>query len=292
MKTMCEQDHQHSTEQAEKEYEGQSKEQGNQQAQQNQASSSLDGIHSEGSKEFVQPRRLHPAGMFFAFIKVIKETILGLGIGTIAIFKQSPKYALIFIGVFGLFSVANSIVSWFRYTYRVEDGELRIEQGIIKRKKRYISINRIHKIDITSNVIHRIFRLGKVQIDTASSGAGAEVSLSAVKIEDAQLLRRVLKKEKQAASGAESDTSIHSGKEPVYPKRKITWTRLFIAGTTSGSVGVILVAMLFLFSQTGEFIPESIYDQTFQWIIQLSIVFIVFFGIVAVLFLWLAGIAG
>src|SRR5699024_4892821 len=275
MKTMCEQDHQHSTEQAEKEYEGQSKEQGNQQAQQNQASSSLDGIHSEGSKEFVQPRRLHPAGMFFAFIKVIKETILGLGIGSIAIFKQSPKYGLIFIGVFGLFTVVNSILSWFRYTYRVEDGELRIEQGIIKRKKRYISLNRIHKIDITSNVIHRLFKLGKVQIDTASSGAGAEVSLSAVKTADAQLLRQVLKKGKQSGNGVASDFITDHVEETTNPTRKITWKRLFIAGSTSGSVGVILLAMLFLFSQTGEFIPESAYDQTFQWIIQLSIVLIV-----------------
>src|SRR5699024_5598829 len=186
----------------------------------------------------------------FAFIKVIKETILGLGIGSIAIFKQSPKYGLIFIGVFGLFTVVNSILSWFRYTYRVEDGELRIEQGIIKRKKRFISLNRIHKIDITANVIHRIFKLGKVQIDTASSGAGAEVSLSAVKIADAQLLRQVLKKAKQSKTEEETDSSIDSAEETINPKRKITWKRLFIAGSTSGSVGVILLAMLFLFSQT------------------------------------------
>src|SRR5699024_8333050 len=109
-------------------------------------------------------------------------------------------------------------------------------------------------------------------IDTASSGAGAEVSLSAVKIADAQLLRQVLKKAKQSKTEEETDSSIDSAEETINPKRKITWKRLFIAGSTSGSVGVILLAMLFLFSQTGEFIPESVYDQTFQWIIQLSIV--------------------
>src|SRR5699024_3054092 len=99
----------------------------------------------------LSPRRLHPAGMFFSFLKVVKDTILGFGVGAIAIFRQSPTYALLFIGVFVLFIIVFSILSWFRYTYRVEEKELRIEQGILIRKKRYISINRIHKIDVSAN---------------------------------------------------------------------------------------------------------------------------------------------
>src|SRR5699024_3740751 len=82
------------------------------------------------------------------------------------------------------------------FTYRVGDNELRIEQGIFIRKKRYISINRIHKIDVTADVFHGLFKLVKVQIDTAGSGDGAEVDLSAIQLTKAAKLRRALQKGK------------------------------------------------------------------------------------------------
>lgn len=246
----------------------------------------------EDSSIFLEPRRLHPAGMFFSFIKIVKDTILGLGVGTIAIFKQSPTYGLLFIGVFVIFLIVNSILSWLRYTYRIEEGELRIEQGIIIRKKRYISLNRIHKIDLTANVIHRIFKLVKVQIDTASSGGGAEVSLSAIKTEDAHNLRRELKREKYQEQKIQHDTESEKKESTPYPTKKINWKRLFIAGSTSGSAGVILLAMLFLFSQTEAFIPEDVYSKAFQWIIQLSIVFMIVFGVFALILVYIFGIAG
>lgn len=237
---------------------------------------------------FLEPRRLHPAGMFFSLMKFIKDTIFGIGVGTIALVRQSPKLALYFILLFILLLLVNSIVSWFRYTYRVEEGELRIEQGIFVRKKRYISLNRIHKIDLSANVIHRIFHLTKVQIDTASSGGGAEVSLSAVRAKDAQELRRVLKESGQKSGATATEAENH----PEYPRQKISWKRLFFAGTTSGSAGVILLAFVVLFTQLEEFIPETVYSQAFQWLIQLSMVLIVGLIVMILLVIWAAGIAG
>lgn len=45
--------------------------------------------------DMTTPRRLHPAAMFFNFIKLIKDTILGLGIGLIVTFQN-----LFFISLF------------------------------------------------------------------------------------------------------------------------------------------------------------------------------------------------
>lgn len=239
-------------------------------------------------RELLKPRRLHPAGMFFSLVKFVKETIFGLGVGVIALVRQSPKLALYFMLAFILLLLVNSVVSWFRYTYRVEDGELRIEQGIFIRKKRYISLNRIHKIDLTANVVHRLFNLTKVQIDTASSGGGAEVSLSAVLVSDAHDLRRVLKE-----SGQDPEAPAAQMEEkPNYPQRKISWKSLFFAGTTSGSAGFILLAFIVIFSQLEEFIPETVYSEAFQWLIQLSMVLVIGLIISILLGIWAVGIAG
>lgn len=233
-----------------------------------------------------KPRRLHPAAMYFNLIKVMKETIFGLGIGLIFTLKESLFYFVIFVSIFLLLLIVSSVLSWLRFTYRVEENELRIEQGVFIRKKRYISINRIHKIDLTADVVHRLFKLTKVQIDTASSGDGAEVMLSAVTIADGARLRQALQ------SGKKSTKMEKNQEDTKNPTKKITWKRLFIAGTTSGSVGFILIAMLAGFSQIEDLIPRKIYNSTFVWITSLGIVFIIGFIIVGLFVLWLLGIAG
>lgn len=143
--------------------------------------------------EIAKPQRLNPAAIYFNLIKVIKETIFGIGAGFIVTIKQSLFYSLMFLLAFLVIIILTSFLSWLRFTYRVEDNELRIEQGIFIRKKRYVPINRIHKIDFTANVIHRIFKLVNIQIDTAGTG-GAEVSLSAVTTSKGEQLRKALKK--------------------------------------------------------------------------------------------------
>src|SRR5699024_6866961 len=153
--------------------------------EQNTMESSAEGI-------YIPPKRLNPTDTVFQFFKTIKETILGIGVGAFAIIRQSPTYGLLFIGLILLLLLVFSFFSWMRYTYRVEEGELRIEKGIFIRKKSYISINRIHEIDFTANVLHRVLKLVQVSVDTAAGGAG-EV-LSAVTVRDAEKLRKALKK--------------------------------------------------------------------------------------------------
>src|SRR5699024_4929612 len=183
--------------------------------------------------------------------------------------------------------IISSVLSWVRFTYRVEDNELRIEQGIFVRRKRYISINRIHKIDLTANVVHRIFKLVKVQIDTASSGGGAEVDLSAVTVAEGERRRRALKKSKEQVALETEEVE-----EIAYPQQRISWKRLFIAGTTSGGVGIILAAVLAGFSQIEQLIPQEMYNATFTWIVGLGIMLVVRFVLAALVIIWIVGIAG
>lgn len=234
----------------------------------------------------MHPTRLHPASIFFEFTFVIKETIFGFGIGLILTLKESLFLFLIFTSVFLTLLIIYSVLSWFRFTYHVENNELRIEQGVFIRKKRYISIHRIHKIDITANIVHRLFKLVKVQIDTASNSDGAEVYLSAVKLSEADLLRKALKKRTHV-------TQIEECQQDSSPIReKITWRRLFIAGSTSGSAGVIIIAVLTVFTQIEEMIPKKVFNEAYHWLSELGMFFLIILIIFLLFLLWLFGIAG
>lgn len=235
-------------------------------------------------EKFQKPHRLHPASIIFSFAKLIKESILGLGIGLIFTLRESMVYFTIFLSLFLLVSILFSVLSWLRFTYYVEGDELRIEQGIFIRKKRYISKNRIHKIDLTANVVHRLFKLVHVQIDTASSSDNAEVNLSAIRTSDANQLRSILQ---QRERKEETESELEE-----VTRKQISWKRLFIAGSTSGSAGFIVFALLTLFSQIEQLIPSNIYDTAYDWVVNMSIVIIIVTIIIALFLLWVIGIAG
>ena len=231
-------------------------------------------------------QRLHPVAIIFNFITFIRHSIFALIAGYLA-FKggQSQFYFLLGAFLFLILFLIGSLLTWWRFTYKVAGDEIRIEQGVFVRKKRYISKNRIQSIDLTANVLHRIFGLVKVQIETASSGGGAEASLSAVSIREGERIRSELKS--LASKGVSTETE--KLQEPI---QKISFGRLFLAGTTSGSIGVILALVVFASQELEQFIPDTVYENTITWLIGLSILFIVGLIIVILILLWLLGIAG
>lgn len=235
-------------------------------------------------EKFNKPHRLHPVSIIVDYTKIIKETIFGFGIGLIITLKESFFYFILFAVLFLLVLLIYSVLSWLRFTYYVKGDELRIEQGVFIRKKRYISKHRIHKIDITANVVHRIFRLVKLQIDTASNSGGAEVYLSAISVSDAEQLRTILQKEKMVSEENE--------KEMAVIEQKVSWRRLFIAGSTSGSAGFIILAVLTIFSQIEELIPRNAFNQAYEWFVSLGYLFFILLFILILFLLWLLGIAG
>src|SRR5690625_1236802 len=129
-------------------------------------------------KMMSNPRRLHPAAVFFNLVKSLREMIFLFILGFITFREQGFLYFIMAALFIILLMILFHALAWYRFTYRVEENELRIEYGIFIRRKRYISKNRIQSIDLTSGVIHRIFKLVKVQIETAGSNTDAEGSLS------------------------------------------------------------------------------------------------------------------
>src|SRR5690625_7410490 len=128
-----------------------------------------------------------------------------------------------------------------------------------------------------------MLKLVRVDIETASSGSNAEALLSAVKASEGEQLREELR----------TKTTIYEETEVmgrVNPRYKISFKRLFLAGSTSGSIGVILAIGLFAFSELEQFVPQQFYDNANAWLIGLSIVMILIILLFFLLFLLLFGV--
>jgi len=233
-------------------------------------------------------RRLHPAAIFFNLTKSLRDMIFLFVLGFITFREQGFLYFLMVALVIVLLMIIFQTIAWYRFTYRVEENELRIEYGIFIRRKRYISKNRIQSIDLTAGVIHRIFKLVKVKIETAGSGTDAEGSLGAVTLEEGERLRNELKL-KQKLAEAETETESEEKAEPSFT---ISFKRLFLAGSTSSSIGIILAFFVVAFSEMEQFIPDEVYSSALDWVVGLSLLFMAAFVIFILIVLWLLGIAG
>jgi|UPI000696EA18 putative membrane protein len=227
-----------------------------------------------------EPRRLHPIAAFIQIIKTVRELIFPLAL--IFIFGGeeegkfvSLKYAAFVIAL--LWTLLSGVLSWYRYTYRIEGGELRIEYGIFVRKRRYIPRERIQTIHVSAGIIQRLFGLVKLQIETAGGGLEAEGVLTAITKAEAERIKSAL---------LVDDWQI----DDVSLSYEATMKELVIAASTSGSIGVVLSAAGAFFSQFDELIPYELFFQKFQQFAHLDILIISFIAIFAIFAAWLISI--
>lgn len=132
------------------------------------------------------------------------------------------------------------IASWYRFQFRVIQGELQIKKGIFVRKKIYMANERIQVIDITEGIVQRIFGLVKVEVKTA--GGGTETAtINAITMEEAELLKKELKTKVVHYNG-EIDSEVEQTshvEEEYLDEWKISTKELVMAAFTSGNFGLI-----------------------------------------------------
>lgn len=234
-----------------------------------------------------EQKRLHPATVIFNLVTGIKDSFFLFVVAFVSLLNLNIFYAILAVIVLIVLLVFASYISWKRFTYRVEGDELKLEYGVFIRKKRYISKNRIQSIDLTQNILHRIFKLVKVEIETAGTGKDAEASLNTVTLVEGERLRSELK------STVTNITLDEEGEEEIiHSSETITRKRLILAGATSGTIGVLLAIAGAGFSEIGRLVPDDFYNTAYTWVVGLGIVIIALFALGGIILLWLLGIVG
>lgn len=229
-------------------------------------------------------RRLHPAAIVLSIFKNLKDLVFPLIIlffignsdtnGLLVIIKLAGLSAIL-LGI-----VIRGILAWYRFTYSIENGVLLIESGVFIRKKRYIPSERIQTIDVKAGLIHRLFHLVALQIETASGGSEAEAELSTISVQEAEEIKRLLTEKKVR----HPDVSLDENNKII---TTISQQELFVHASTSGGIGVILSAIVAFISQFDELIPyESLYHK-FEATFQINVMFFIILGMIGLILAWL-----
>lgn len=205
-------------------------------------------------------QRQHPVAAVSKTLREIRQNIISILV-TLFVGASSeaiPFHLLVYIGVPLLFVFG--VLSWFRFQYKIEDGELHIKSGIFVRKNLFLTKDRVQVIDISSGVIQRMFGLVRVDIQTAGSSS-RDASLEAVTFEHAKEVYHLLRDEEDSEK---SEKAEGNGEKKV-KKFILPGKDLLIAASTSGRFGIILSVMGTIFSQIEPVIRESeIFDYLFS----------------------------
>ncbi len=141
-------------------------------------------------------------------------------------------------------SLILGILGWWRFQYWVVDGELRVEQGLLVRRRVFLHRERVQAIDVSAGVIQRIFGLVRVQVKSAAAGAQAE--FAAMTRAEAERLRAEL-----------GHSSERTQPESIAPVRYVmTPGQLLFSASTSGQIGVILSGVAWLYAQVDDIVQE------------------------------------
>ena len=238
-----------------------------------------------------ETKRLHPIAAVIHFIKHLKDLFFPFMV--ILLFGGNGLslsfWEMLFTATFIILSLVIGVFSWLRFSYRVEDGELRIESGVFVRKKRYIPFERIQSLDFSEGIFQRPFGLVKVRVETAGSSGSqdAEAVLTAISKAEATAIQEILTSVKN--TGRVETEAIVEKPEWVY---KITISQLLLLASTSGGVGVVISAIIAFAFQFDELIPYEKVFSELKGFISNGLVFVSTMVFLILLIAWFISVIG
>jgi len=235
-------------------------------------------------------KRLHPISTIINFVKALKEAVIPLVVLLFLNRGEQESFLdylpLIGMGIFLIIILFLGILKWWRFTYWIEEGELRIEYGLFVKKKRYIPFERIQSLNYSEGIFHRPFKLVKIKVETAgtSSSQESEAELTAITKAEANELNGIIAKAKKRIKET-NETLLEDGVEPseipevieeVEEKvlYKMSAKDLIIMATTSGGIGVVISGVLIFLSQFGNMLPVETVMNEFVEVLQTGILFV------------------
>ncbi|MEX0773188.1 MAG: PH domain-containing protein [Balneolales bacterium] len=195
-----------------------------------------------------EPKRQHPVAAISIVIDILKEYLVPFVVIVILGGRtdDAQTYYLMGAVVLIISLLIGGVLSWLRYTYRIEDGELKIEYGVLVRKRHFVRRDRIQVIDISSGLIQRLFGLVSVEVRTAGQST-SEATISAVTRDEAEHIKSLMSNKDYDEVKTEGPVSeLHLNKMD-----------LLIAASTAGSFGVALSIIGTITSQMNQFITET-----------------------------------
>lgn len=114
-------------------------------------------------------RRVHPMTLIFEFLAAARQVLFGLlairlGVLSTGEFSQWLEYAAIGIPLIG------AVVRWLTTRYLVDEEVVRLEQGLIRRRRDVMARDKVQNVSASATALGRVLGMSQLQVSDASGG--------------------------------------------------------------------------------------------------------------------------
>jgi putative membrane protein len=206
--------------------------------------------------------RLHPLTLAFAGWNAVR----GFVVPAVAVLLFGNEFVAGAILLVALsINLCFSLVRYFTFSYRLHGDELVTVQGVLGRTERHIPLERVQDIRIEQGVLHRVFGVVDVHVETAG-GKGPEASLSVLSRDEAERLRRAVFERPRTAPGqVYAPAALLPTAEVV---RRLRVGELVLAGLTSNRMASVLVFFFAIWAVADDLLPKDVYERIAQTALQ------------------------
>lgn len=167
-------------------------------------------MRSDALAEGGAERRLHPWSWLFVLIEQLKSFALPLLVLLFGGRNNSWElWGLAGAGVLVLVSLGQ----YFTYRFRVDADGIVIRSGLLQKSLRNIPFTRIHNVAVHQTVLHRMFGVAEVKLESAG-GVTSEGQMRVLSLADAHALEELVRSHGKAHLATEGSEGAASG-EPV-----------------------------------------------------------------------------
>jgi putative membrane protein len=246
-------------------------------------------------------RRLHPLTLGFSAITIARQMVWpalvgGFGLGDGQIARMLP----IFAAALAVPALLGATLKYTLYRWRLADDELLLRSGVLSRRNRVIPLARVQNVEVRQNVLHRVFGVAELRVETAGSGTEAEAVLSVLALPEAQAARiRLLAHRRAAVPSAAADGDAEAMDRPAAPPlARLSTGDVLLAGATANEAGVIAAALAGLL-QFADDLPlpslplfERVEDEVMNRAADTLVLLVIGLVLLFLFFGWLISIAG
>lgn len=250
------------------------------------------------------PLRLHPVWIVLRAIETLRGMAVPLIIVLVSRRSMTDLIGFAVIGAAVTVSVAGRAITWTRTSYEITGEGIWSRTGLIDRRERFLPFERIQSVNVSESLLHRLFRVVRVTIESAAGGQReSDITLDALTRETAEALRRRIahRQLQDAPAGSEIgpvdpdatretlETALAAEGELI---RALSYRELVLAGVISGRIGPFAAAVGALIQFGDDLLPSSIYERVAFSAADLTVQVVIALLFTVAVIAWLVSIVG
>jgi putative membrane protein len=216
-------------------------------------------------------RRLHPWSWLFVLLAQLREFALPLL--ALLVFGRGGDWQEAAAGIAALGLSFAAVVRYYTYRFRIERDQLVVRSGLLTRGERHVPFARISNVVLQQNLLHRLFRVAEVRLESATAGVQAEAQMRVLSLQDAEALESLVRAARrgEAGDGSGAPSEPDSGQLLLQvPLAHLHWLGL------SSDRGMVVLGAIFGIAwqlevgNIGRLIANAV-EAVYQWIGQFSV---------------------